>query len=232
MIAPEVSAELYRACRSPDPRVHGPAYQRLHAILLPEARRRSHDLAAAGLAEDATQEALAGVWRVLASPHDIRPESFVSYCISAVMRRVVDEARRRDPDAPVRGSRRPPEAHMVRLDGPTGDGRDVGDVVADTGADRPDDLAERLELQRALAAIGRPGIVSDRSREVLLLGYMEDWTDAELAARLGTTANNVYQIRFQDLRRLRSDRSFMGALAAATCVGRNDDRTALPSSRT
>ncbi|MHA3702027.1 SigE family RNA polymerase sigma factor [Jatrophihabitans sp. YIM 134969] len=114
-------------------------------------------------AEDVVQEAFIGLHRQAASLRD--PEAALAYVRSAVVNRSRSTIRRRQV------SRR----HQY-----------LSEPEPAPGADRHLELAE--DQQAALAAVRRlPG----RQREVLMLRYWSDLSEAEIAAALGISAGTV-----------------------------------------
>lgn len=93
-----------------------------------------------------------------------------------------------------------------------GDGPALADRLADPGAPPPPQAVEARALVELLGRIRSIAAVSERSRTVLLRGYLEEWDDEELAQALGTSRGNVHVIRCRDLEKLRRDPAFMAEL--------------------
>ena len=68
------------------------------------------------------------------------------------------------------------------------------------------------EIHALLGEIRSIASVSERSRTVLLRGFLEGWEDEELAEHLGTNKRNVHVIRCRDLAKLRQDAAYMRRL--------------------
>jgi RNA polymerase sigma factor (sigma-70 family) len=213
MVTPEESAALYRGCRSNDPRLRDPAYQRLRQLILPCARRALAGSHSEDMTEDCVQEALGRIWRKLQGPHAIDPDKFVAYAATAVSRVALDAVAELYREAPKRGRLRVPRDALVSLDETERDGQPIAESLADSAALQPDDFQQRLEIQRLLAGIGELGTVSEKSRTVILRGFLADWDDKDLADHLSTTTAAVEQIRYRDLERLWTIPDFVASLA-------------------
>lgn len=214
------AAALHDACRDADPRVRAEAFRRLGQLLYrlvwPRVRERP-DLH--GLAEDAAQEALVTVWRQLeAGRGPEERERFVGWAARIAVNKLLDGLRRIEPEGAPERTRRVAASRQVSLDAAAGDdarAATLGERLADADAPPADAGAFARGLRDVLWRIRDVSSVSERSRTVLLLGYLEDWDDAELAEHLGTTRANVHVIRCRDLAKLRGDAAFMRALRAA-----------------
>lgn len=99
-------------------------------------------------------------------------------------------------------------ANVVALDEllhPAGDGGDrlsLMDVLEDTGADNPVEIAEDRELRRLLATA--VNTLPEREKTVVTLYYYEGLTLAEIGQVLGVTESRVSQIHTKSVLQLRA----------------------------
>ncbi|OHV35171.1 MULTISPECIES: SigE family RNA polymerase sigma factor [Pseudofrankia] len=84
--------------------------------------------------------------------------------------------------------------------------------VSDTSADHADQLSDRDGLARALLSL------PPRQRAVLVLRYLEDLPEGEVAAALGCSVGSVRSQAYRGLARLR-DNEHVAALAGTTSRG-------------
>jgi RNA polymerase sigma factor (sigma-70 family) len=214
-----VDAErLLLSCRSGSEPDRAEAYQQLGEILyralVPRAGR---DPRTRHLAADAAQEALVTVWQHLdAGRGPSRPSSFVSWSVRIAINKLRDAQRRLEPQAKTRVSKRVGLSRQVRIDADTGDeGHALAERLADRAATEAASGPERDDLREAIMGLQGLTVISENSKTVLLLGYLCDWEDEELAAHLGTTKSNVHVIRCRDLGKLRNDQAFLRRLRRA-----------------
>lgn len=214
-----VDAErLLRACQSGAEPDRAEAYQQLGEILyralVPRAGR---DPRTRHLAADAAQEAIVTVWQHLdAGRGPSRPASFVSWSVRIAINKLRDAQRRLEPHARTRVSKRVGLSRQVRIDADPGDeGHALAERLPDSAAADVASGPQRDELREAILGLQGLSVISENSKTVLLLGYLCDWEDEELAAHLDTSKNNVHVIRCRDLAKLRDDEAFLARLRRA-----------------
>ncbi len=162
------------------------------------------------VAADACQEALVVVWSKLeAGRGPVAPERFVAWAARIATNKLLDELRRIEPATTTARSKRVAASDQMSLDAEDGDdARSLGERLADPAAT---DVVDRLDIA-ALGAVLREihviPDVSDRSRIVLMRGFLEGLDDEELADLLGTSRTNVHVIRCRDLAKLRANDEF------------------------
>jgi len=211
------AAQLFADCSGSNPQARADAYHRLGRVLYRLVWSRVHDRPdLQPLAEDAAQEALVTVWRQLeAGRGPEEPERFVGWAARIAVNKLLDGIRRVEPGATSGLTRRVRQSRQVSLEAERDNGAPLGERLPDPSASEPDAGAFARGLRDVLWRIRDVPSVSERSRVVLLHGYLEDWDDADLAEHLGTTRANVHVIRCRDLIKLRADEGFMAALHAA-----------------
>ncbi len=207
------SLALYRACRSHAEPERTEGLERLGEILYRVAWSRVQaDPALHDLAEEAMQDSLAIVWRHLSAGRGPEPATFIAWAITIVVNKVREGVRRLEPSSRSRPTRRVPLSRQVSLDaGAEASEAPLGERLA--AADDEMDEALRYEaLHGLLAEIATMEALSEASRRVLLLGFIEGLDDGELADLLGTSRANVHVIRCRDLARLRDQPEYMERL--------------------
>ena len=193
------------------------AYQTLGKILYTSTwRYLQHAVHQEQLAEDASQEALELVHARLErdlGPDD--PNRFVSWAISIALNKVREHFRRQNPPAGRKHGKRIAERNIQSLDAPQGaDERPLQDRLVDRESESfVDDMLQGQELDELLREVLKNTSISEKSRYVLLRGFIEGLDDDELAKELNTTRGNVHVIRCRDLAKLRQDDAFMAKLA-------------------
>lgn len=206
--------QLLAECQAGDEQSRAEAYQQLGELLYRMLLRRvGRDPRVAHLAADCAQEAIVTIWQRLESGHGPdQPASFVSWSARIAVNKLRDEQRRLEPQTTLRRSKRVGLSRQVRLDAEDDDGHSMSERLADSGHADVDAAIANEELRGLVLEINDLGIVSDKSKTVLLRGYLGGWDDAELADLLGTSKNNVHVIRCRDLAKLRADDRFMHRL--------------------
>lgn len=208
--------ELLAACLAEAPAERRRAYealgQRLQRMLWPRvaADPRLHPLA-----EDCAQEALFKIHQQLAAGRGPdAPERFLAWAARIAANRLVDHLRLLEPATAAARARRVALSRQVSLDAsPDGsDERPLGDQLADQEGEDASQAMEAQELLRLLSRIRTIQAVSERSRTVLLRGYLQEQDDEDLAAELDTNRRNIHVIRCRDLEKLRHDEDFMASL--------------------
>jgi RNA polymerase sigma factor (sigma-70 family) len=208
--------ELLAACLAEAPAERRRAYealgQRLQRMLWPRvaADPRLHPLA-----EDCAQEALLKIHQQLAAgrgPDD--PDRFLAWAARIAANRLIDHLRLVEPATSAARARRVALSRQVSLDADPdgGDERPLGDLLADPEGEDVAQAMEAQELLQLLSRIRTIQSVSERSRTVLLRGYLQEQDDEDLAAELDTNRRNIHVIRCRDLEKLRHDEAFMAAL--------------------
>lgn len=206
---------FYDDCLSPHLARREQAYQalgrRLQAMLWPRVAR---DARLEHLAADCAQEALFKIHQQLSAgrgPED--PDRFLAWAARIAANCLLDQLRLLEPGTAVGRARRVALSRQQSLDAAAeDDGRSLADRLADEAVAPPPQVAEARALLELLGRIRSIPAVSERSRTVLLRGYLEEWDDEELAQALGTSRGNVHVIRCRDLEKLRRDPAFMAEL--------------------
>lgn len=166
------------------------------------------------LAADCTQEALFKIHQQLSSgrgPED--PDRFLAWAARIAANRLLDQLRLLEPATAAGRARRVALSRQQSLEAAAAEeGPSLSDRLADDAAAAPPQAAEARALLELLGRIRTVAAVSERSRTVLLRGYLEEWDDEELAQALGTSRGNVHVIRCRDLDKLRGDPDFMAEL--------------------
>jgi RNA polymerase sigma factor (sigma-70 family) len=207
------SADLCHACNAGTEPERTTGYRRLGEILHRVAWQHvAHDARLHPLAEEAMQESLVIVWRHLAAGRGPEPAAFVAWATVIVVNKVREAVRRLEPTTRGRPTLRVALSRQVRLDAPDErTGELLSEHLAQDGGDMDESLAYQ-ELCALVAGIQDMPEISDQSRTVLLRGYIEGLSDAELAEQLATSRANVHVIRCRDLARLRNVPAFMAQL--------------------
>jgi len=211
------AAALLAACQDADPATREDAYRQLGRVLYRLAYARVHDRPDLhGAAEDAAQEALVAVWRQLeAGRGPDAPERFVGWAARIAINRLLDVLRRLEPEGAPGRTLRVAQSRQQSLDAEPEAGRSLAERLADPEGEANVDRVHAGAVREVLWRIRDVASVSERSRIVLLQGYLGDLDDAELAELLRTTRANVHVIRCRDLAKLRADEGFVGALREA-----------------
>ncbi|MCB0216024.1 MAG: sigma-70 family RNA polymerase sigma factor [Caldilineae bacterium] len=206
---------LWAACRSAVEAERVAAYEQLgrllYRLLWPRVRREPR---LQHLAEDCAQQALVKVWRQLEAgrgPDD--PERFLAWSGRIATNALLDALRRLEPSARIQRSKRVALSQQLRLDADAdAGGQPLAERLADPGAPDLEAGMAYAEIHALLGEIRSIASVSERSRTVLLRGFLEGWEDEELAEHLGTNKRNVHVIRCRDLAKLRQDAAYMRRL--------------------
>jgi RNA polymerase sigma factor (sigma-70 family) len=211
------AAALLAACQNADPATRASAFRQLGRVLYRLTYARVHDRPDLhGAAEDAAQEALVAVWRQLeAGRGPDAPERFVGWAARIAINRLLDALRRLEPEGTAGRTLRVAQSRQVSLEAEPETGQPLAERLADPEGEAWVDRAHAGAVREVLWRIRDVASVSERSRIVLLQGYLGDLDDAELAERLGTSRANVHVIRCRDLAKLRADRAFVAALREA-----------------
>jgi RNA polymerase sigma factor (sigma-70 family) len=212
------SSALYDACLEPSRRTRRNAYRQLGRFLHDVAWRRvAGDPRLHHLAEESMQEALLTIWRALEEergPDD--RERFLAWAATIVVNKVREGIRRLEPRGAVRRTKRVALSRQRSLDAPPRPGiPSLGETLPDDDAATDSETAIAAAAIRDLVAeIATIEAVSERSRLVLLEGFLGGLDDAALSQKLGTSRSNVHVIRSRDLGKLRAEADFMARLAA------------------
>ena len=163
-IAP-TDEDLLMAVAQGDQEAIGRLYDRHQGTMYGLAVRITND---AGLAQDAVQEAMLGVWRN-ASRFDASRAKARTWMLALVHHRAIDAIRRRRASVALPEPDVPPPAALV-----------VPDIW--------DDVVGRLDAVALRAALGRVPIAQ---REVLELAYFAGRTQQEIATQVGIPLGTV-----------------------------------------
>jgi len=163
-IAP-TDEDLLMAVAQGDREAIGRLYDRHQGTMYGLAVRITND---AGLAQDAVQEAMLGVWRN-ASRFDASRAKARTWMLALVHHRAIDAIRRRRASVALPEPDVPPPAALV-----------VPDIW--------DDVVGRLDAVALRAALGRVPIAQ---REVLELAYFAGRTQQEIATQVGIPLGTV-----------------------------------------
>lgn len=214
---PLEAARLFAGCRSTSEAERARAFDCLGRFLYRSLRPRvADDPRREHLAADAVQEALVTIWRALEEGRGPdQPASFVAWAHRVASNKLLDLNRRLEPGPSAGPPRRVALSRQVRLDAPASDGeRELAERLPDPSAPEPEAAAAFTALRDVVLEIARLPAVSEASRTVLLRGYIDGWTDDDLARHLSTSRGNVHVIRCRDLARVRADDAFMARLRA------------------
>jgi RNA polymerase sigma factor (sigma-70 family) len=215
----EDARALHAACLSASHSERRAGYRRLGSLLHDIAWRRvAGDPRLHHLAEESMQEALLTIWRALERGRGPdAPERFVAWAATIVVNKVREGIRRLEPRGAPGRTKRVALSRQRSLDAPAREGEaTLGERLVDENATGGEAAFESVgvhaEMRELVADIVRVETVSEASRRVLLLGYIEGFDDADLAEHLGTTRANVHVIRSRDLAKLRAAVDFMARL--------------------
>ena len=214
----ERSSRLHATCLSRSAREQRAGYERLGRLLHDIAWRRvAGDPRLHHLAEESMQEALLTIWRALeAGRGPDAPERFVGWAATIVLNKVREGVRRLEPRGRAGRTKRVALSRQRSLDRPPRPGESslAERLAAEESEDPIEAAATYAEIRDLVAEITRVETVSERSRTVLLRGYVEGWDDAALADHLNTSRANVHVIRSRDLAKLREAGDYMDRLRA------------------
>ena len=190
-LSPIADDQLVLRVESGDPSALETLYERYVRQCFGLALRMLDD---AALAEEVVQEVFTKLW-VRPGSYSSQKGKFVSWLLSLVHHRCIDELRRRSRtevplDDPVTGS---------LLDTQVDPDPDVGDQVV---------IKEQQQVVRA--ALGQ---ISDSQRQVLELAYYRGLSQSEIAARLNQPLGTVKTRMRQGLKNLRTLLDATGLLA-------------------
>ena len=211
------AAALYAACRSGSEQERVTAFETLGRALFRIAFARVRGRPELrDVAEDSCQEALVVIWRQLEDGRGPdKPESFVGWAARIAVNKLLDEIRRVEPSSTSARSKRVASSLRTSLDADdSGDGRPLGERIADTEQENVDERLDMAALGDLLLEIHVIPDVSESSRIVLMKGFLEGLDDVELAELLGTSRPNVHVIRCRDLAKLRANEDFASRLRA------------------
>lgn len=204
---------LHHDCQSANPTVASRAYRQLRELLLPPARQRLYSKP--GLqaeVDDCVQEALTDIWASMAAHRGPTgaAQSFKSWCLTIVSRRVLDLLRR--------PAYRLPESGFWELaeDQEIADDLDVEAMIV-----------ERLSLTALFQDVLNHPALTPMQRQVLWHHCVEELDYTEIAQRLHKNATTIRVNRHRALVALQKDAALMariGALLDAHRPCRQQDR--------
>lgn len=173
---------LYQACRQSDhPGQREAGYRELYRLLMGSARKARPDQATERL-EEAAQRALVLVFEQIANCQ--QPATFLAFALYK-LRQAFTEADRQ--------TAKP----IVPLDETVEQG-ELAQRATDLWQAAEAQRARQEQVQAALATLG-----DERVKQVIVLKFLEGWSDQEIAQQLAITDNHVRVLRNRGLAHLR-----------------------------
>ena len=202
------SNDLYRQCSSALlAEVHA-GFQQLGNCLLPVVRRQlNQQWFDHTVVEDCVQDALRDIWRAMKQGNGPQSaDTFWAWAIKIAQHRSLDKVRYL--------RRRQTEALPSEEEGEGAPSAAIESTLPDEQPETHFLLDESL-ITLLLSIRNHPKL-SDKSKAILIEGFLFEKTDLELAQLLLTPQSNVRLIRHRNLEKLRDDPDFLAALQQNT----------------
>ena len=202
------SNDLYRQCTSTLLAEVHTGFQRLGNYLLPVVRRQlNQHWYDHTVVEDCVQDALRDIWRAMQQGNGPQsPDTFWAWAIKIAQRRGLDKVRYL--------RRRQTETLPSEEEGEGMPSASIESTLPDEQPETRFLLDEKL-ITLVLTIHNHPKL-SDKSKAILIEGFLFEKTDVELARALLTPQSNIRLIRHRNLEKLRDDSNFLAALQQNT----------------
>jgi len=202
------SNDLYRQCTSTVLAEVHTGFQQLGNCLLRVVRRQlNQDWFDHTVVEDSVQDALRDIWRAMQQGNGPQSsDTFWAWAIKIAQRRGLDKVRYL--------RRRQTEALPSEEEG---EGAPSASIESTSLQDLPEThfLLDESMIMLLLSIHNHPKL-SDKSKTILIEGFLFEKTDVELAQALLTPQSNIRLIRHRNLEKLRGDSNFLAALQQNT----------------
>ena len=198
------SNDLYRQCTSTLLAEVHTGFQQLGNCLLPVVRRQLNQTwYDHTVVEDCVQDALRDIWRAMKQGNGPQsPDTFWAWTIKIAQRRGLDKVRYL--------RRRQTEALPSEENGDVTPSKPIAPTLPHEHPETQFLLDESL-ITLVLSIRNHPKL-SDKSKAILIEGFLFEKTDLELAQVLLTPQSNIRLIRHRNLEKLRGDSDFLAAL--------------------
>lgn len=202
------SNDLYRQCTSTVLAEVHTGFQQLGNCLLPVVRRQlNQQWFDHTVVEDCVQDALRDIWRAMQQGNGPQsPDTFWAWAIKIAQHRSLDKVRYL--------RRRQTEALPSEEEGEGAPSAAIESTLPDEQPETHFLLDESL-ITLLLSIRNHPKL-SDKSKTILIEGFLFEKTDVELAKVLLTPQSNIRLIRHRNLEKLRDDPDFLAALQQNT----------------
>lgn len=195
------SQELYLGCLSDNEFIRRASYQRLASYLHRISSSRL-DESTLHLSDDCVQLAMSAIWQQIDDPEKgpKHPDQFLSWCTSIVIFKTIDELRK---------------ANRQRLESLESVPESVLQILLGSSLGTNDFTQFFIQNETAieyLAKLCEHPNLSDKSKTILLDGYLQELTDDELALNLDVSKNNISVTRTRNRQKLRKDDDLLSIL--------------------